>query len=261
MAEGMRETMEVKQLSHDGHLPMKSTLESVGYELWPSCDVTLKSRTITSVHTGVHVDLPSGYAGIIYNKMGLAHDGIVIVCNILDTSSRGPLNLLVHNTSERDYKVPKENPLAQLIIHRVAKLPAHHTVLHSTFPKENSKVSSPIDMSGEYPNIIPPMPRKVGTLVSPKPYRLHSLEPPKNVPRVLFRDTDASTSDSDGVLFQESPTPSPSEKCSDQSGGLPDFEPDVQLTTTTAATSICRVTHSLTQQGLGNHRETLQDFE
>ena len=81
------------------------------------------------------------------------------------------------------------------------------------------------------------------------------------MPRVLFRNTDASTSDSDGVLFQESPTPSSSEKCSDHSGGLPDFEPDVQLMTTTAATSMCRVTCSLTQRGLGNHLETLQDFD
>ena len=223
MAKGMRETMEVKQLSCDGHLPMKSTPESVGYKLWPSCDVILKSRTITSVSTGVRVDLPSGYAGIIYNKTGLAHDGIIIVSNVLDTNSHGPLNLMMHNTSERDYKVLKENPLAQLIIYHVAELPLHHAVLHGTLPKENSKVSSPIDMSGEYPNIIPPMPQKV----SPKLYRLRSLELPRNVPRVLFRDTDASTSDSDGVLFQESPTPSSSEKCSDHSGGLPDFEPDV----------------------------------
>ena len=71
MAKGTRESMEVKQLSHDGHLPMKSTPESMGYELWPSCDVTLKSRTITSVHIGVRVDLPLGYAGIIYKKWAL----------------------------------------------------------------------------------------------------------------------------------------------------------------------------------------------
>ena len=221
----------------------------------------LKSRTITSVHTGVRVDLPSGYAGIIYNKMGLAHDGIIVVSNVLDTNSHGPLNLLMHNTSDRDYKVLKENPLAQLIIYHVAELPVHHAVLHSTFPKENSKVYSPINMSGEYPNIIPPMPQKVRTLVSLKPYRLRSLEPPKNVSSIPFRDTDESTSDSDGVLFQESPTPNSSEKCSNHSGGLPDFETDVQLMTTTAATSMRRVTHSLTRQGLGNPLETFQDFE
>ena len=261
MAEVMRETMEVKQLSRDGHLPMKSAPESVGYEIWPSCDVILKSRTITSVHTGVHVDLPLGYAGIIYNKLGLAQEGIVIVSYILDANSHGPLNLLMHNTGERDYQVLKENPLAQLVIHHVAELPMHHAVLPSTFPKEDSKVSSSVDASGEYPNIIPPMPRKVRTPMSPRLYQLRSLELPQNVPRVLFRDTDTSSSDSDGVLFPECSTPSPSGKCSDNGGELPDFEPDVQLMTTTVTTSMHRVTRSLTRWGLGNHLETHQDFE
>ena len=261
MAEGMSETMEVKRLSCDGHLPMKSAPESVGYEIWPSCDVILKSWTITSVHTGVCVDLPSGYAGVIYNKMGLAQEGIVIVSYVLDANSHGPLNLLMHNTSERDYKVLKENPLAQLVVHCVAELPVHYAVLPSTLPQENSGVSSPVDMSGEYPNIISPTPRKVRTPVSLRPYQLHSLELPENLPRVLFRDTDTSSSDSDGVLFPECSTPSSSGKCSDHSGELPDFKPDVQPTTTTVTTSMHRVTRSLTRRGLGNLLETHQDFE
>ena len=218
------ETMEVKQLSCDGHLPMKSAPESVGYEIWPSHDVILKSRTITSVCTGVHVDLPLGYAGVIYNKLGLAQEGIVIVPYVLDANFQGPLNLVMHNTGERDYKVLKENPLAQLVIHHVATLLVHHAVLPSTFPTEYSEASSPVDASGEYPDIIPPVPRKVRTPVSPKPYRLRSLELPVNVPRVLFRDTDAFSSGSDGVLFLECSTPSSSGKCSDHCGELPDFK-------------------------------------
>ena len=164
------ETMELKQLSHDGHLPMKSALESVGYEIWPSCDMILKGQTVTSVHTGVHVDLPSGYAGVIYNKLGLAQEGIVIVHYVLDANLQGPLNLVLHNTGEKDYKVLKENPLAQLVIHCVATLPMHHAELPITFPTGYSNASSPVDASGEYPNIIPPMPRKVRTPVSPRPY-------------------------------------------------------------------------------------------
>ena len=102
--------MEVKQLCCGGHLPMKSTPESVGYELWPSCDVILKCRTITSVYMGACISLPSGYVGIIYNKLGLTQDGIVIVSNILDTNSHGALRLLIHNTTATDYKVLKEKP-------------------------------------------------------------------------------------------------------------------------------------------------------
>ena len=242
MAEGVTmETMEVRQLSHVRHLPMKSVPESVGYEIWPSCDVTLKSRTVTSVHTGVHVDLPSGYAGVIYNKLGLSQEGIVVVPYVLDANFQSPLNLVVYipTRGERDYKVLKENPLAQLVIHRVAALSVCHAVLPSTSPARSSRASSPVGVSGEFSNIISPTHRKVRTQVSLRPYRLHSLESPVNVPRVLFRDTDASSSDSDGVLFLECSTPSFSGECFD----VPD-EPDVPLSNTT--TPVHRVTRSLT---------------
>ena len=204
----------------------------------------LKSRAVTSVCTGIHVDLPSGYAGVIYNKLGLAQEGIVVVPYVLDVNSQYPLTLVLHNTGEKDYKVLKENPLAQLVIHRIAVLPVHHAVLPITFPTGYSKASSPIDASGEYPNIIPPMPRKVRTPVPPRPYRLCSLESPVNVPRVLFRDTDASSSDSDGVLFPECSTLSSSGRCFDHSGELPDSEPDVLPMNTTV--TMRRVTRSLT---------------
>ena len=64
------EFVEMRQLSRDGHLPMKNAPESVGYEIWPSCDVVLRSWTVTSVRTSVRVDLPQGYASVIHNKLG-----------------------------------------------------------------------------------------------------------------------------------------------------------------------------------------------
>ena len=65
-----------------------------------------------------------------------------------------------------------------MIIYHVADLPVHHAVLHRTFPKKNSKISIP----KEYPNIIPPTPRKAKPPVPPKLSRFHSLEPMKMYP-------------------------------------------------------------------------------
>ena len=83
----------------------------------------------------------------------------------------------------------------------------------------------------------------------------------KNATRVLFRDTDESANDSDGVPFQESPTSSSSGKCSDCSGGFSDFEPNVHQVNIAAGTSMHRVTRFLSQQGLGNLLETFKDFK
>ena len=252
------EFMEMRQLSRDGHLPMKNAPESMGYEIWPSCDMVLRSRTVTSVHTSVHVDLPQGYAGVIHNKLGLAQEGIIVVPYVLDTNFQGPLHLVMHNTSERDYKVLKENPLAQLIIHHVATLPMRHVVLPHISPTGCSRVPSSIGTSGKFPDIIPPMPQKVKTAVSLRPYRLRSLASPARMPRVLLPDTDDLSGDSDGVLFPEYSTPNSSETCSYSNGTSPDSELDVSSTDYTMTT--CRVTCSLTQWGLGHPLEIGRDF-
>ena len=60
----------------DRHMPMKVTPGSVGYNLWPSCDITLWHGTITKVDTRVRVVIPSGYAGVIHAKLGLVMEGM-----------------------------------------------------------------------------------------------------------------------------------------------------------------------------------------
>ena len=105
------EIVEMRQLSRDGHLPMKNAPDSMGYEIWPSCDVVLESWTITSVRTSVHVDLPPGYAGVIHNKLGLAQEGIVIVPYVLDANCQGPLHLVVHNTGRKGLQGVEGKPL------------------------------------------------------------------------------------------------------------------------------------------------------
>ena len=142
-----------------------------------------------------------------------------------------------------------------MVIHHVATLSVHQCCAPlAPLLLGLQGLPVPLMQSGEFSNIISPMPWKVRTQVSLRPYRLRSLESPMNVPRVLFRDTDASSSDSDGVLFPECSTLSSSGECFD----VPD-EPDVPLSNSTMP--VCRVTRSLTQWGLGNHPVISQDFE
>ena len=54
------------------HIPMKMMPRSTGYDFWPSCDITLRTKTITRVATGVKVIIPISYIGVINSKSGLA---------------------------------------------------------------------------------------------------------------------------------------------------------------------------------------------
>ena len=71
-------------LSTGGCIPMKVTSGSAGYDFWPSIDITLRTKTITRVATGVKVTIPMGYIGVIHSKSGLAMEGIVAVVGVID---------------------------------------------------------------------------------------------------------------------------------------------------------------------------------
>ena len=67
-----------------GHIPMKVTSGSTGYDFWLSSDITLRTKTITRVATGVKVIIPMGYVGVIHSKSGLVMEGIVAVAGVID---------------------------------------------------------------------------------------------------------------------------------------------------------------------------------
>ena len=70
--------------------------------------------------------IPSGYTGIIHAKSGLAMEGIVTITGIIDKDFHGEIGLMIHNITETDYKVLKENPLAQLVVYQVDRLPVSY---------------------------------------------------------------------------------------------------------------------------------------
>ena len=68
-------------LSTGGHILMKVTS---GSDFWLSSDITLRTKTITRVATGVKVTIPMGYIGVIHSKSGLVMEGIVAVAGVID---------------------------------------------------------------------------------------------------------------------------------------------------------------------------------
>ena len=86
----------------DGHVPMKVIPGSAGYDFWPSGDVTLTANTINRVATGVKVIIPAS---------------IIAVTGVIDEDYRGEIRLLMHNMTEANYKVLKENPVAQMVVY------------------------------------------------------------------------------------------------------------------------------------------------
>ena len=127
--------------TNGGHVPMKVTPGSAGYDFWLSCAITFRTKTITRVAMGVKVIIPAGYIGVIHSKSGLAMEGIIAVTGVIDEDYQGEIRLLMHNMTEANYNVLKENPIAQMVVYHTDKLSTTYHTSDCIPPRINLQVT------------------------------------------------------------------------------------------------------------------------
>ena len=114
----------VQRLDPELGLPRQQHADDAGYDLHARETVVLAARGGRAlVPTGLAVAIPSGYAGFVLPRSGLALNHGVTCLNtpgLIDPLYRGELKVLLVNTDpETDYEVARGDRIAQLVIQRV----------------------------------------------------------------------------------------------------------------------------------------------
>ncbi len=114
----------VQRLDPDLALPHQQHPDDAGYDLHAREAVTLASgggRAV--VPTGIAVAIPSGYAGFVLPRSGLAlNHGVTCLTapGLIDPLYRGELKVLLVNTDPSEpYTVSRGDRIAQLVVQRV----------------------------------------------------------------------------------------------------------------------------------------------
>ncbi len=105
-------------------LPSQAHDDDAGYDLCAVTDVTIApSGGRALVPTGLAVAIPSGYAGLVLPRSGLALKHGVTVLNapgLIDAQYRGELKVLLVNTDpSTPYEINRGDRVAQLVIQAV----------------------------------------------------------------------------------------------------------------------------------------------
>jgi dUTP pyrophosphatase len=90
----------VKRLSSTAKLPTRGSDFSAGYDLYASLetDVVIYAETRELISTNIALEIPTGYAGIIKPRSGLAlRFGIDVLAGVIDSDYRGPVGVILHN--------------------------------------------------------------------------------------------------------------------------------------------------------------------
>ncbi|MCK4778288.1 MAG: dUTP diphosphatase [Actinomycetia bacterium] len=119
-------TINLKKLNKDAILPEKAHKGDAGVDLRSYIDTQLKPLQRALIPTGIAISIPSGYAGFVQPRSGLAiNKGISIVNTpgLIDSKYRGEIKVILINLDhENVFEVKKGDKIAQLVIQKVASV-------------------------------------------------------------------------------------------------------------------------------------------
>lgn len=111
----------VKKLKKDAKLPYFGSEFAAGADLCACMEeaVTIASGETCLIPTGLAMEIPEGYAGLIYARSGLASKKGLAPANkvgVVDADYRGELLVALHNHSSAAQTVEPGERVAQLVV-------------------------------------------------------------------------------------------------------------------------------------------------
>lgn len=111
----------IKKLNDTAILPTYGSAYAAGADLYalPDPDVTIEPGQTVLIHTGIALELPIGYAGLIYARSGLASKKGLAPANkvgVIDCDYRGEVMVALHNHGTVSQTVSGGERIAQLVI-------------------------------------------------------------------------------------------------------------------------------------------------
>ena len=111
----------VKKLNPAAKLPTYGSEYAAGADLYACLDskITINPGETYLVKTGIAMEIPVGYAGLIYARSGLATKRGLAPANkvgVIDSDYRGEIMVSIYNQSSEPQKIEPGERIAQLVI-------------------------------------------------------------------------------------------------------------------------------------------------
>lgn len=111
--------LKVKKVNPEAIIPKYAHLGDAGFDLYTCNDVSLQSMQRTQVSTGIALEIPDGYVGLIWDKSGLSHkQGIKTLGGVIDSGYRGEILVGIVNLDSQTQIFKKGSKVAQMIIQK-----------------------------------------------------------------------------------------------------------------------------------------------
>ena len=113
--------IKLKKLNKDAVIPTRGSVYSAGYDLYACLEnnVEIKPGETVKVPTGIAIEIPNGYVGLIFARSGIAIKKNLAPANkvgVCDSDYRGEYLVALKNGGSQTQIVKNKDRIAQLVI-------------------------------------------------------------------------------------------------------------------------------------------------
>lgn len=114
--------IEIKKLNENAQIPTRGSERAAGYDLYACIEeesITIPAHSTVKIGTGLAIAVPDGYFGAIFARSGLAAKQGLRPANcvgVADSDYRGEYIVALHNDTDEDKVIAKNERIAQLVI-------------------------------------------------------------------------------------------------------------------------------------------------
>jgi len=107
--------MKIK-LDKGAFMPVRAHDTDAGADLRSPIETVIPASGSRVIDTGVHIQLPHGYVGMLKSKSGLNVIHGITSEGVIDEGYTGPINVKLYNNVDVPYKIERGDKITQLVI-------------------------------------------------------------------------------------------------------------------------------------------------
>jgi dUTP pyrophosphatase len=111
--------LNVKKIRDEAVLPSRAHHNDAGIDLFSYGEYVIAAHATLSISTGVALEIPDGYVGLIWDKSSIGSKGIKTLGGVVDAGYRGEVKVIVHNLNTTPYIFSHGDKVAQMLIQKV----------------------------------------------------------------------------------------------------------------------------------------------
>lgn len=116
--------IKIKKIRTDAITPKYALPGDAGLDLFSTGDITVGPSSRVKIPTGISMEIPDGYVGLIWDKSGLSFKtGLKTLGGVIDSSYRGEIHVTLFNPDPTwAIRIEKDSKVAQLLIQKVERV-------------------------------------------------------------------------------------------------------------------------------------------